>query len=77
MKHWFRRQSQPRRFFVLWAFFAVLSTCVQTAVSFMVAVYTGHVFLGPPSWVFSQAIVGTAILAAFLSWAIRGGEPIE
>jgi hypothetical protein len=77
MKQWFRRQSQRRRFFVLWAFLAVLSTGVQIAVSCMVAVYTGHVSLGPPSWVFSQDIIGTAILAAFLSWVIRGGEPIE
>jgi hypothetical protein len=71
MKRWLHGQSRRRRFFVLWALYATLFAGVQIAVSLGVAGYTGHVFHGPPTWVFGQDVLGAAILAAFLSRATR------
>lgn len=73
MKRWLHRQSQRRRFFLLWAILAAILLGSQITGGLIVtALVHDHVFHGPPPWVFGLDVLGSAISAAFQSRSHTG-----
>ena len=73
MRRWLHWQGQRRRFFILWAIFAVLLLGIQITGSLIGAAWHhDHVLHAPPLWVFPSDVLSAGTLAAFLSRSRTG-----